>query len=90
MVRTYNDLLVDYRKSYANKLDIYPKTLDNMMDVMRQVTPKKKRAAPKNDKDTTQDKDKSTELESSHLQTTDKDKGGAACYCCSDPICRLY
>ena len=40
---TYNELLVDYRKSYANKIDIYPKSLEDVIDVMRQVTPKKKK-----------------------------------------------
>ena len=32
---TYNDLLVEYRKSFANKLDIYPKSLEDVADVMR-------------------------------------------------------
>ena len=33
--RTYNDLLVEYRRSYANKQDIYPKSLEDVLDVMR-------------------------------------------------------
>ena len=39
---TYNDLLVEFRKSYANKLDIYPKNLEDVVDVMRQQPPKKR------------------------------------------------
>ena len=31
---TYNELLVEYRKSFANKLDIYPKSLEDVVDVM--------------------------------------------------------
>ena len=42
---TYNDMLVEYRKSYANKLDIYPKSLEDVVDVMRQQ-PKKKKPKP--------------------------------------------
>ena len=32
---TYNDLLVQYHWSYANKQDIYPKSLEDVLDVMR-------------------------------------------------------
>ena len=34
---TYNYLLVEYRWAYANKQDIYPKSLEDVLDVMRQV-----------------------------------------------------
>lgn len=41
---TYNKLLLECRKSYANKIDIYPKCLEGIIDVMRQVTPKKRKS----------------------------------------------
>ena len=34
---TYNELLIDYRKNFANKQNFYPKSLEDMVDVMRQV-----------------------------------------------------
>ena len=40
---TYNKLMVEYRKSYANKYDTYPKSLKDVVDVMRQVQPKPKK-----------------------------------------------
>ena len=40
---TYNELLVEYRKAYANKQDIYPKSLEDVLDVLRQIQPKKKK-----------------------------------------------
>ena len=46
----YNDLLVEYRKSFANKLDIYPKSLEDVVDVMRQQPPKKKKSKPTGDR----------------------------------------
>ena len=45
---TYNELLVEYRKSFANKCNIYPKSLEDVVDVMRQVTPKKKKSTNNN------------------------------------------
>ena len=45
---TYNELLVEYRKSVANKCNIYPKSLEDVVDVMRQVTPKKKKSTNSN------------------------------------------
>jgi len=43
---------VEYRKSFANKLDIYPKSLEDVVDVMRQQPAKKCRVwkCPKKDK----------------------------------------
>ena len=32
----YGDLLIEYRKAYANKECRYPKSMHDMMDVMRQ------------------------------------------------------
>ena len=41
---TYSKLLIEYRKSFANKHDLYPKTLEDMVDVICQVIPKKKKS----------------------------------------------
>ena len=92
---TYNELLVEYRKSYANKLDIYPKSLEDVVDVMQQVVPKKKKPTNnrngngngKNDQD-----GKGQEIETSNAQTTkgNGDGKGNACYACGDKTCRLW
>ena len=55
-------MVVGYRKRYANKLDIYPKTLKDMMDVMRQVVLKKKKPPKINDRNTSRDGDENTEM----------------------------
>ena len=34
---TYNELLVEYCKAYVNKQDIYPKSLEDVLDVMWQI-----------------------------------------------------
>ena len=69
---TYNELLVDYRKNFANKQNFYPKSLKDMVDVMRQVTPKKKKPGKnRNDnKNNKNDQGKGQELEASNAQTT--------------------
>ena len=79
----YNDLLVDYRMSFANRQDIYPKKLEEAVDVMRQVPKKKKKSSrdPKPAKD-------ETEVETSNA--TDVKKEEAACYCCGKAECRTW
>ena len=87
---------MEYRKSYANKHDIYPKSLEDVVDVMRQVIPKKKKPKPDrngngNNGNGKNDQDKSQELESSNAQTTKgqngDDKGEGAYYACGDKTC---
>ena len=79
----FSSMMPDFRKSFANNDDKYPKDLLSMMDVMRQQPePKKTRQSMR--KDTDKDKDKAGA--SSFLQT---EKKKFACYCCGDEKCRL-
>lgn len=102
---TYNDLLVEYRKSFANKLDIYPKSLEDVVDVMRQQPAKKKKSKPTGDRNgngkgngngnsSGNEKDDQG-IKSSNAQTTkrcgsNKDDDEAACFCCGDKSCRVW
>ena len=92
----YSELLVDYRKMFANKQDLYPKTLEDMVDVMRQITPKKKKAekSRSGNGNGNNNSDKNSEIEASNAQTTkgnqSGDGKGDACYCCGDKECRLW
>ena len=73
---TMNTLL--NRKNFANKQNFYPKSLQDMVDIMRQVTPKKKRPG-KNGNDNGNNKNdqgKGQELEASNAQTTKGTGGG--------------
>ena len=89
----YGKLVHDYRKEFANNEDRYPKTLRQVVDVMRQIKPKKKKTngsgkdrnnGNKNNKDKS-DKDKESEKKgSSFAQTDDKPR----CFCCGDAECR--
>ena len=86
--------MVEYRKSYANKHDLYPKTLEEMVDVMRQVVPKKKKSDRNRngnrDGNNKNDQDKGQEIEASNAQTTKGNGGGDkgdACYACGDKSC---
>ena len=44
----YGELLTDYRRQYANDFDIYPKTLEAVIDVMRQMPAKRKKPSKNN------------------------------------------
>ena len=39
----YGELLTDYRRQFANDFDIYPKTLEGIINVMRQMPAKRKK-----------------------------------------------
>ena len=95
---TYNDLLVEYRKSFANKVDIYPKSLEDVVDVMRQQPAKKKKPKPAGEKTgngkangngNSSDKDDQG-IESSNAQTAKGRDEEAACFCCGDKSCRVW
>ena len=90
---TYNKLLVDYRKNFANKLNLYPESLEDMVDVMRQVIPKKKKSDKNHNNNgngnNKGDQDKGQNLESSNTQTTKGGQSDDACYACGDKTCRL-
>ena len=74
----YSELLVDYRKMFANKQDLYPKTLEDMVDVMRQITPKKKKAEKTRNENGNGNgnSDKNSEIEASNAQTTKGNQSG--------------
>ena len=77
----YGDLLVEYRKAYANKECRYPTSVNDMMDVMRQQPRKNKdpiEGATLNGNDQGLDA-------SSFVQTA-----GYACYCCGESKCRFH
>ena len=84
----YSDLLLEFFKAFANKIDIYPKNIEDIIDIMRKVPPKKsKPKAPKE-----KGREKETELATS-LAPKDKAKskdGEYRCYCCGRPDCRLW
>ena len=79
---------------YANKQDLYPKTLEDMVDVMRQITPKKKKAEKTQNGNGNHNSEKNSEIEASNAQTTKANQSGDgkgdACYCCGDKDCRLW
>ena len=68
----FGELLVDYRKAYANKEVKYPQNLSDMIDVMRQQPIKKKKKASPG-KSPEKEKDKEGEGASSFAQSDDKD-----------------
>ena len=47
----FGEMLVEYRKSFANKDNKYPQTVSDMMDVMRQQPEKQKKNKPIRDKE---------------------------------------
>ena len=73
----YGDLLVEYRKAFANKECRYPSSVSNMMDVMRQQ--------PRKDPSKEEKLSDSHQVESSFIQT-----GGYACYCCGESTCWFH
>lgn len=92
----YNKLLVEFRKTYANKECKYPQNITDMIDVMRQQPEKKKPRSPKGNNQRDKDKDqrekdgpKEEEPASSFAQTkgTTPAKKKIACFCCGDEDC---
>ena len=85
----YNSMLVEYRKDFANKCNKYPANLQAMMDVMRQVPIKKKKAAPKTPtKPTEKDKEVMATSLSQKKEGDDKDK--PAFFICGEPKCHVW
>ena len=82
----YGELLVDYRKSYANKDCRYPDNVPDMIDVMRQQPEKKKPKSPRNNKNNNGDKEKnSDEFASSFAQKRKQEEEcEIVCYCCGN------
>ena len=75
-------------KSFANKWDIYPKSLEDVVDIMRQVPPKKAKPKVQN----SNAPDKKPELATS-LAQQDKTKSSGdegRCFYCENPTCRLW
>ena len=75
--------MVEFWKSYANKKDIYPKNIEDMLDVMRQAQPKKKPSNPKIPK-----KEEDRLATSLAQGKRGEGEGKKACYCCGGPKCR--
>ena len=93
----YNELLIDYRKAFANKECKYPQNITDMIDVMRQQ-PGKRKPRPKENNNRDKDKDQREKDESkedvpasSFAQTkgTMPVKKKIACFCCGDEECLL-
>lgn len=64
-----NNILVEYRNNYANKFDHYPKSLEDVMDGLRQVPPKNPRSKNSNNNDkNSNEKDKVQNLRPSTLK----------------------
>ena len=84
----YGELLPDYQRQYANDFDVYPKTLEGVINVMRQMLAKRKKP---NKNDNAKDKPKEEALVASLATSTSKKKeeGDFSCFCCGDKSCRL-
>lgn len=87
----YGELLVDYRKSYANKDCRYPENVSDTIDVMRQHPDKKRPKSPRNDENKNGDKDKNSDESASSFAQKRKqeEEGEIACYFCGDKDCHL-
>ena len=84
----FNEMLIDYRKDYANGISKYPKDLQAMVDVMRQQPEKKKKVIAK--VPVKQDGEKRDPPASSFAQKgTTNNNETSACYCCGDADCLL-
>ena len=87
----YGEWIKDYRKDFANNKDKYPKSVRGVIDVMRQLTPKKKKRDDKNNnnrngegndgKGNENQKDKKAR-EASFFQNNK-----SVCWCCGRPGC---
>ena len=68
--------------------------LEDMVDVMRQVIPKKKKSDKNHNNNgngnNKSDQSKGQDLESSNTQTTKGSQSDDACYACGDKACRLW
>ena len=80
----FGEMLLEYRKAFANKEDKYPRTIPDMVDVMRKMPEKKRKQVQK-----PPGKEKEKEKDTSASSFTTKEKGGEekndsnrACYCC--------
>ena len=85
----YGKLMRDCRKDYANNNDNYPKSVRNMVDVMRQLKPK-----PKKDKLSNNDKSKRNGSQQNQngdkIESPKKESSFATstkCWCCGKPGC---
>ena len=68
-ITNFGDLLVDYRKAYANKEVKYPKNMSDMMDVMQQQPIRKKKKVPGKSPEKEKEKDKQGEGAASFAQS---------------------
>ena len=75
----FGDLLVDYRKEYANNIDKYPEDLQTMVDVMWQQ-PEKKCKPPTKPQPKKEEEKEKRDAASSFAQKEED----FACYCCGD------
>lgn len=72
----YGELVKDYRKDYTNQDAVYPKSIRDVIDVMRQLAPKKKRRDNKYNNrnrrgnDTSKDKEKMREKPASYRKVS--------------------
>ena len=85
-------MMVYFLESYTNKDNTYPKSIDDMMDVMRQQPGKRKKTKPLKYKDKDKDKSKKTEDEAVASYTHSKNPGDYSkkehnCYCLGKPKC---
>ena len=85
----FGEILVEYRKAYANKDVKYPQDLSSMMDVVRQQPLKKKKKDPVKTPEKEKDTDKEGEGESSYSTMKDG-KGDYNCFCCGSNKCQLH
>ena len=86
----FGDMLVDFRKSYANKDNKYPQSVADMMDVMRQQPEKQRKPKPLKDKDKEKAKPKAKDqTAASYAQggKPDKAKEDRKFYCCGKLNC---
>ena len=82
----YEELLVDYRKSYTNRECKYPINISDMIDVMRQQPEKKNPKTPRNDYNRDEDKNEENKNRASGFAQKKKEEEESmiACYCFGD------
>ena len=82
----FGDLLLDYRKEYANNIEKYPADLQTMVDVLRQQPEKRRKTSDKPKPRGSEDKDKEKRNATSSFAQNDDD---VACVCCEYRDCLL-
>ena len=83
----FGEMMIEYRKSFANKDNKYPKSVPDMIDVMRQQPEKKRKQKYPPTKKVESPTKKEEESASSFAQDKKGEQKKRTCYCCGEPGC---